>query len=252
MPSSKATDYVVEEIVGKRMNKTGRPSYLIKWKGNSSMLARTIARRSPFAGYSSDENTWEPESHVGNCHAMIEAFEAKEAQSKKPRGRPSKKSMGAGVPLSNGEQRKSRSRSRQSSYRQVKETPSSDNEMLTDDEDDEDYVQKSTKLPSPRRSQKLSRHSVDRRSIEANETDAIYSAKLQQILAVRRSKQKATVEYQVQLKKLKKSLWIPSDQLTEEYAREVIEFLEERYVWISIEWIVYIFSSLTLSLSCVY
>ena len=161
---------------------------------------------------------------------MIEAFEAKEAQGKKPRGRARTKSIGAGVPSSNGEQRKSRSRSRHSGYRHEENSPSSDNGMLTDDEDDEDYVQKLTKSPSPRRSQKLSRHSDERRSIDANETDAINSAKLHQILAVRRGKQAASVEYQVQLKKLKKSLWIPSDRLTEEYAQEVIDFLEERYV----------------------
>lgn len=218
------------------MNKNGRPSYLIKWKG-----------------YSSDENTWEPESHVGKCHDMIEAFEAKEAQDKKPRARPRMKSTGAGVPVSNGTPRRSRSRSRHSAYRQEEESPSSDNDMFTDDEDDADYVQKPTKSPSPRRSQKVSRHSNERhsnerRSMNANETDAINSAKLQQILAVRRRKQPASVEYQVQLKQLKKSLWIPSDRLTEEYAQEVIDFLEERYVWISTEWIVYIFSSL----SCVY
>ena len=161
---------------------------------------------------------------------MIAAFEAKEAQGKKPRGRPRTQSNGAGVPVSNGEQRKSRSRSRHSSHRQADNSPSSDNGMLTDDEDDADYVQGPMKLPSPRRSQKLPRRSEELRSIDANETDAINAAKLQQILAVRRSKQTASVEYQVQLKKVKKSLWLPSDRLTGEYAQEVIDFLEGQYV----------------------
>ena len=126
---------------------------------------------------------------------MIEAFEAKQAQGKKPRGRPRTKSLGASVPLSNGTQRKSRSRSRHSNHRQVVNSPASENDMLTDDDDDvngddddRDYVQKSMKPSSPRRSQKVARHSDEPRSIDMNEAHAIDSAKLQQILAVRRNK----------------------------------------------------------------
>jgi len=68
MPSSKTNDYAVEKILEKRISGNGRPVYLVKWKG-----------------YSSSDNTWEPESHVANCQDLVKAFEAEEAKKKKIR-----------------------------------------------------------------------------------------------------------------------------------------------------------------------
>ncbi|XP_051785168.1 chromodomain Y-like protein isoform X1 [Erpetoichthys calabaricus] len=49
--------YEVERIIDKRKNKKGRIEYLVRWKG-----------------YDSEDDTWEPEQHLGNCVEYIHEF----------------------------------------------------------------------------------------------------------------------------------------------------------------------------------
>ncbi|CAF5193150.1 unnamed protein product, partial [Rotaria magnacalcarata] len=65
MPSSKNQDYVVEKVIGKRLQK-GRTLYLIQWKG-----------------YSAEDNTWEPEENVKNCRDLVKAFESEQEKKDK-------------------------------------------------------------------------------------------------------------------------------------------------------------------------
>lgn len=63
MSESTLHEYEVEKIVGKRIYKK-HVQYLVKWKG-----------------YSENENTWEPKSHLLNCSKLIKLYE--EEQKKK-------------------------------------------------------------------------------------------------------------------------------------------------------------------------
>ncbi|KAM4604975.1 chromodomain Y-like protein [Polymixia lowei] len=49
--------YEVERIVDKRKNKKGKTEYLVRWRG-----------------YSTEEDTWEPESHLSSCMVYIQEF----------------------------------------------------------------------------------------------------------------------------------------------------------------------------------
>ncbi|XP_034039362.1 chromodomain Y-like protein isoform X1 [Thalassophryne amazonica] len=49
--------YEVERIVAKRKNKKGKMEYLVRWRG-----------------YSSEGDTWEPESHLSTCMAYVHEF----------------------------------------------------------------------------------------------------------------------------------------------------------------------------------
>uniref|UniRef100_A0A3Q3I9Y0 Chromo domain-containing protein n=1 Tax=Monopterus albus TaxID=43700 RepID=A0A3Q3I9Y0_MONAL len=57
-----ATDefYEVERIVDKRTNKKGKVEYLVRWRG-----------------YGSEEDTWEPESHLSTCMIYVHEFNRK-------------------------------------------------------------------------------------------------------------------------------------------------------------------------------
>lgn len=58
-------EYEVEKVVDKRIHK-GKVEYLLKWKG-----------------YSSDENTWEPEDSL-DCPELLEEYERNRALGKQP------------------------------------------------------------------------------------------------------------------------------------------------------------------------
>lgn len=58
--------YVVERVIGERINeKTGKKHYLLKWQG-----------------YTSDDDTWEPEDHL-ECNELIEEFLVRTGRSAK-------------------------------------------------------------------------------------------------------------------------------------------------------------------------
>ena len=56
----------MEKIIGKRKNTKGQPEYKIKWKG-----------------YSMNQCTWEPESHLSKCRGMIVDYEKQVSQATK-------------------------------------------------------------------------------------------------------------------------------------------------------------------------
>jgi len=58
-------EYEVEKVVDKRIHK-GKVEYLLKWKG-----------------YSSDDNTWEPEDSL-ECPELLEEYERNRAHGKQP------------------------------------------------------------------------------------------------------------------------------------------------------------------------
>ncbi|XP_040911709.1 chromodomain Y-like protein isoform X2 [Toxotes jaculatrix] len=55
--------YEVERIVDKRKNKKGKVEYLVRWRG-----------------YGSEEDTWEPESHLSTCMIYVHEFNRQHAE----------------------------------------------------------------------------------------------------------------------------------------------------------------------------
>lgn len=53
-------EYMVEEILGKRISRCGRVQYLLKW-----------------LGYPDSENSWEDEDNLVNCPELVEQYEKK-------------------------------------------------------------------------------------------------------------------------------------------------------------------------------
>ncbi|KAG7273892.1 hypothetical protein CRUP_025953 [Coryphaenoides rupestris] len=58
--------YEVEHIVDKRMNKKGKMEYLVRWRG-----------------YGTEEDTWEPETHLSACLVYIHDFNRQQLASQK-------------------------------------------------------------------------------------------------------------------------------------------------------------------------
>jgi len=116
--------------------------------------------------------------------------------------------------------------------RQLRKRSSMNHSYATDNDDDDDYVEKkSTKqVSSSKRTRKSTTDSDVTPSIGSQDSDVLDSAKLDRILDVRRDKKTNTVEYHIQLKKIKQPTWAKSDRLTEYYTQQVIDFLEEKYV----------------------
>jgi hypothetical protein len=228
MPSSKNSDYDVEKIVSKRIDGKGRTLYLIKWKGMFLKITQIRFIEFSFSGYSSSENTWEPEDHVGNCQDMIDAFEAEQTKKNELnllQRRTSKRSTRfISKNLTNKNGRPTRTSNRNSS------TPKREysiDSISTDDETDNGYFEKKS---NSKRSRKSTIDTETTSSIDSYDSDILDTGKLEQILDVRRNKKIDTVEYYIQLKKIKKPLWINSDRLTEDYTQEVVDFLEDKYV----------------------
>jgi hypothetical protein len=97
---------------------------------------------------------------------------------------------------------------------------------MTDDEDEEILPKK-----QPRRSRKSLNGSENTSPyVMEDEDDVFDTAKLEKIIGVRRVKRGGVVEYQIQLKKGKKPLWISAAKLAESYSQEMVDFLQEKYV----------------------
>jgi hypothetical protein len=236
MPSSNNTNYEVEKIISKRIDQKGRTFYLIKWKGIFPKITQNFFYViSFFAGYSSSENSWEPENNVVNCQDVIKTFEAEQAKkneskdvnSNASQGRKSQRTTRSSLSTPKQPINKSERPIRISSQKRTY----SDDSIITDDEDDNGYIEKKlNKSSSSKRSRKSTSDTEETPSIDSDDSDILDTTKLDNILDVRRNKKTNTIEYHIQVKKVKKTIWIKSDQLTEDYAQQVVDFLEEKYV----------------------
>jgi len=209
MPSPKNKDYDVEKIVAKRTDEKGRTFYLIKWKG-----------------YSSSDNSWEPENHVANCQYLIKAFEAEQDTKNASQRRTSQRITRSSLSPSKKSINERPTRTSKSSARQSLKRAFSNDSIFTDDEYDNGYIEKK----STKRSRKSTIDTDTTPSIDSHDSDILDSGKLDRILDVRRNKKTNIIEYHIQVKKIKNPVWIKSDRLTEEYAQQVVDFLEEKYI----------------------
>lgn len=121
-------------------------------------------------------------------------------------------------------ERSTRSSNRNSSARKRE---SSSESISTDNEDQNGYIEKKSNF---KRSRKSTIDTETTSSIDSYDSDILDMAKLDQILNVRRNTKIDKVEYYIQVKKIKKPVWINSNRLTEDYPQEVIDFLEDKYV----------------------
>ena len=168
-----------------------------------------------FLGYSSSENTWEPEEHVDNCQEIVQAF--LDEQAKRKRSRYSDSDSNSDSSQSRAHQRMTRSSIRQ-------QQTSTDSSSMNDDDG---YV---TRRSSSKRLRENPIDIESMSSVNSQDSDILDMAKLDQILDVRRNKKTYQVQYNIRLKKITKSVWVNSDQLIEDYAQQVVDFLEEEYV----------------------
>jgi hypothetical protein len=121
-------------------------------------------------------------------------------------------------------ERSTRTSNRNSSTRKRE---SSSESISTDNEDQNGYIEKKSNF---KRSRKSTIDTETTSSIDSYDSDILDMAKLDQILNVRRNTKIDKVEYYIQVKKIKKPVWINSNRLTEDYPQEVIDFLEDKYV----------------------
>jgi hypothetical protein len=163
---------------------------------------------------------------------MIEAFEAEEAKKMKSNAsqgrsssRTTRSSLASPKKSTNNNERASRSSNRTSSTRQHHKRSSSNDSIFTEEDDNNGYTEKKSK-----RSRKSTTDTETTPSIESQDTEILDTTKLDRIVDVRRNKKTNTVEYHIQVKKVKAPMWIKSDRLTEDYTQEVVDFLEEKYV----------------------
>jgi hypothetical protein len=177
---------------------------------------------------------------------VLKAFQAEEAKKSKSdasqrrtSNRTARSSLSSPKTSINKNERHSRSSNRSSSTRQHRKRTSSDENNFTEDEDedeDEDdndngYSEKKlSKSASSKRSRKSTTDTDTSSSLDSHGSDLLDTAKLDHIIDIRRNKKTNTVEYHIQIKKIKTPGWIQSDRLTEDYTQEVVDFLEEKYV----------------------
>lgn len=189
-------------------------------------------------GYPSADNTWEPASHVLNCQDLLKEFEEEQQTSKRsPPSTPAKRTnkklkrstLSPSTKADSRTRRSKRSPARSSSGGRPRKRSSNDNSLMTDDED-EDFPPKKAKQ-QPRRSRKSMNDSENTPSyVTEDDNDVFDTAKLEKIIGVRRNKRADLVEYQIQLKKGKKPLWVSAAQLAESYSQEIVDFLQQKYV----------------------
>jgi len=224
MPSSKNQDYVVEKVIGKRLQK-GRTLYLIQWKG-----------------YTAEDNTWEPEENVKNCQDLVKAFEAEQekkdkskivTESEKEGQTNIRSTRSSQSPPRKSSNNNNNQRSTRSSIRSVparkRSTSDDDNDIVIDDESISINGHNEKKSRPSKRSRRNTTDS-EATSDDSHDSDILDFFALDHIVDVRRNKKENTVEYNVQLKRNKKPTWINSNRLTEDYAQKVIDFLEEKYI----------------------
>ncbi|CAF2054563.1 unnamed protein product [Rotaria magnacalcarata] len=221
MPSSKNQDYVVEKVIGKRLQK-GRTLYLIQWKG-----------------YSAEDNTWEPEENVKNCRDLVKAFESEQEKKDKSKIatesekegqiniRSTRSSQSPRTKSSNNNQRSTRSSIRSLPARK---RSTSNDDIIIDDESININGHNEKKSRPSKRSRRSTTDSEATCSDDSHDSDILDFFTLDHIVDVRRNKKENKVEYSIQLKRNKKPTWINSNRLTEDYSQKVIDFLEEKYI----------------------
>lgn len=172
-------------------------------------------------GYSSNDNTWEPETNVDNCLNLIQEFESRQSL------RPTRSTL----PRSTNTRQKHDNDSNSSSKRSL-----SLDEDISEDEDasDKDFIttariQSRTSNKQLRKSSSKTTDSVI--SVYKTDTDVLDIFKLDEILDVRRNSKDDSIEYEIQLKqKDKKSMWVNVDRLKDDYPQEIIDFLQDKFV----------------------
>ncbi|CAF1295864.1 unnamed protein product [Adineta ricciae] len=204
MPSSKQAAYDVEKILSKRTNNKGQVYYLIKWKG-----------------YSSKDNTWEPETNVDNCLNLIQEFESRQSM------RPTRSTLSTST--------KARQKHDNHSNSSSKRSLSVDEDTSEDEDDsDKDFITKARiqSRASNKKLRKCSSKTTDSViSVYKTDIDVLDIFKLDEILDVRRNSKDKSIEYEIQLKqKDKKSMWVNADRLKNDYSQEIIDFLQDKFV----------------------